>query len=214
MQKFNFLGTNNRRLISIIFLFGLAIRILFLLFGAEIYFGREYFYIDGDTGMFADPIINLIEHGSYSGNLSHEDGYFSRVPGYPFFIGIFYLLSGKAFPLTYELIIWTQVFFDAFCIIIIYKIGAKVFSNSRIPIILSFIYATYPFIIVWNPIVYAESISIFFFLISILYFVNKDIKYNYFYSGIFLSIALLTRPQIALLIPCYFIALVYCYRSN
>jgi len=190
---------NNKQLIATIFLLGLAIRIFFLLFGAEIYFGRESFFIDWDTGMFVRPIVNLIEHGSYSGDLSHEDGYFLRTPGYPFFIGVFYLLSGKNLPLTYELIIWAQVFFDALCVIITYKIGAKVFSNSRIPIILSLIYATYPFVIVWNPVVYAESISIFFLLISILYFVNKDIKYNYFYSGIFMSIALLTRPQIAVI---------------
>lgn len=204
----------NLKPITLIFFLGLIVRVLFLLFGAELFYGREDFYLDNDIDMFRRPILNLIESGTYTARPGHELGPFLRTPGYPFIIGFFYLLSGKDLQTAYQLIIWAQVIIDAFCIIILYKIGLRIFNKKRIPLILSFLYATYPFIIVWNAVVYAESITIFFLLLSLLFFVRNNLKYNYFLCGLFIGMAVLIRPQSGLLIPCYILAVVFYTKTN
>jgi len=200
--------------VYLIFLLGLVVRFFFLLFGAEIYFGRPDFYFDADTDSYFRPIRYLIEHGTFSGDLNHEYGPFLRTPGYPFFIGIFYLLAAKDFILTYQLTTCAQLIFDAFSVIIIYKIGEKIFDNGKTAAILAILYALYPFVIVWNVVVHSDSICIFFLLVSMLFFVSKNLKYNYYLSGIFLAISLLMRPQIGLLLPCLIIALVVANCAN
>ncbi len=198
---------NNKHLIIYILLFGFILRIVFILFGAEIYFNRENIYVDGDTGAWRAAFMNLIEHGIYSVNLDHEYGPFARLPGYSFFIGIFYFLSGQNWDLAYKLIAWVQIFADIFSIFLVYKISVKLFTNIKIANIASLLYAFYPFIIVWNPVVYSESTSIFFMILCLYFFVYTEKKFNYFLSGFFLSLAILCRPQIILLAPVFFIYL-------
>lgn len=198
---------NNKHLIIYILLFGFILRLAFILFGAEIYFNRENIYIDGDTGAWRVAFMNLIEHGIFSVNLQHEYGFFGRLPGYSFFIGIFYFLSGQNWDLAYRLIAWVQILLDIFSILLVYKISLKIFTNIKIANIASLLYAFYPFIIVWNPVVYSDFMGVFFMILCLYFFVYTDIKFNYFLSGIFLSLAILNRPQIILLAPVFFIYL-------
>ena len=88
---------NNKVLFSII-LIGTILRILFLIFGAEIYFDRENIFIDGDTGGWQKCIENLIHNGTYT--VGSENGQFSRMPGYSFFIGQFFYLFFKNWDLA------------------------------------------------------------------------------------------------------------------
>ena len=180
---------------------GLILRVLFVLVGAKYYFGRENIFVDGDTATWAKSFQNLIEHGIYSLNLKHEYGYFGRTPGYSFFIGIFYLLTGKDWNAAYPLIAWAQVLLDVIAIYFVYKIGLKLFpGQKKYAVIPAILYATYPFIIVWNPVVYSESISIFFLVLGFYYFIYEEKKFNYIFSGIFISISVLCRPQILVII--------------
>ncbi len=191
----------NNKALTLTLIVGLVLRFLFILIGAEYYFNRENIFVDGDTATWAKSIQNFIEHGVYSLNLNHEYGYFGRTPGYSFFIGIFYLLTGKDWNAAYPLIAWTQVFLDVIAIWFIYKIGLKLFNgNAKSAVIPALLYATYPFIIVWNPVVYSESLSIFFLILGVYFFIYEEKKFNYFFAGIFISLSVLCRPQILVLI--------------
>jgi len=193
---------------------GFFMRILFYLFGAKVYYGNADFMVGGDTLSWVTSIINLIDHGTYSVNLNKETGYFFRPPGYSFFIGFFYLTSGKNIDTAYKLIVWAQLIFDTISIWLIYKIVQKIFSNKLFCVITAFLYATYPFIIVWNPVIYAESVSVFFLLLGVWFFVNEKLKYNYFFSGLILGLAALTRLQIIFIFPAIGLALMILYKKN
>jgi 4-amino-4-deoxy-L-arabinose transferase-like glycosyltransferase len=200
--------------IFIFLFFGLLVRVFFTLFIAQSYFGRENVYVDGDTSSWAECIENLIKTGTYTIQPLCEYCYFVRMPGYSFFIGIFFLITGQNWEAAFPIIGWVQIFFDVWAIWIIYKIGLLIFSDKKIALILAFLYATYPFIIVWNPVVYSESMSIFFMLTSLFYFLHEKKKYNLIKSGILISFAILFRPQIAIIIPIMIFFILYKNRQN
>lgn len=204
----------NNRSIILVCLLGLLLRAFFFAVGASIYFGRENIFVDGDTAAWASSFQNLVDHGTYSVNLDSEYGYFGRMPGYSFFIGLFYLITGS-WESAYPVIAVVQTLLDVAAIFICFKIGENIFgTDSRAAYVLAFLYGIYPFIIVWNPVVYSESISIFFMLVSVYYFVSPEKKYGYLLSGLFLALALLNRPQIALLFPVMAGWIVLTYRRQ
>jgi hypothetical protein len=206
---------SNKQILWGIILLGLVLRLLFILFGAELFFGRENIYIDGDTLTWMHSIQNLIDHGVYSMKMGHEYGYFGRTPGYSFFIGIFYLLTGRDWDAAFPLIAWTQVLLDTFAIFLIFKIGKRLFYNDDItPNVLAFLYATYPFIITWTPVVYSESMSIFLLIVGFYFLVSDKIRFYTIYSGIFLSLSVLTRPQVLVLLPIVGLYILFKYRSD
>ncbi len=198
----------------IIVLAGLSIRLFFYFFGAKVYYGKPDFFLSGDTASWVKSIINLIEHGTYSVNLQKDTGIFFRPPGYSFFMGIFYLLSGKDIDLTYKIIIWVQILLDAVSIYLIYKIVNKVFANVKWAVIAALLYTFYPFIIVWTPIIYAESVSVFFLVAGCWFFVNDKMKHHHLLSGLFIGIATLTRLQIIFLFPAVCLAMIFHYRND
>lgn len=190
---------NNKHAALIIVLLGLVIRVIFVLFVAQQYFGRENIYLDRDFSAWSTMFENLLNHGVFSYDLNHEYGYFGRMPGYPLFIGIFYLITGN-WETTLPLIGWTQLLLDCISIYLIYQIGMMLFRNKKTAIILSLLYAFYPFIIVWNPVAYSELTSIF-FMILFSYLLLKNTNWSVFLSGLALSCAIYCRPQLILLVP-------------
>ena len=168
------LSENPNKTILWVIIFGFILRVVFHLFLAKFYFNRENIYVSGDTYSWVDCIVNLIDHGTYKISVDHDYSYFARMPGYSFFIGIFYLLFGKNFDLIFPAIAWTQILFDTAAIFLVYRICKWTFKDNYTPLIAAFLYATYPFIIVWTPVAYSESISIFFMLWSLYYFRSKS----------------------------------------
>ncbi|MBL4736055.1 MAG: glycosyltransferase family 39 protein, partial [Flavobacteriales bacterium] len=193
---------------------GLAIRLAFLLWGAELYYGRADFHVDGDTGAYIGCITNLIDHGTYNVPTRDLDRFFIRPPGYPMFLGVFYLLSGKNIDLTYNLVMWTQIILDVISIWLVFQISVKIFKNPKIAHLTAFLYATYPFIIVWTPIIYAEATGIFFLLLAVYHFTRGSSKRNLVFTGVFLSIACLTRPQIGIIFPIFALVIAWMYKSD
>ena len=189
---------NNQQLLIILFL-GAVIRLGFILYGAEIFFQRENIHYDSDTGLWKECISNLINHGNY---IYGSKGWFCRMPGYSFFMGGVYFISGRDWINTYKVIGWIQTSLDTISIFIIYKISQLYFNNT-VALLSALIYSLYPFIIVWNPVAYSESISIFLLLITILFFLKfDDYKFKYLgLSSFFLSLSCLTRPQLLVLFP-------------
>jgi hypothetical protein len=195
-------------------LFSLAIvlRALFFFFGAEIYYSTSTFYIGGDTGSFITPIKNLIENGIFSGNLNHPDAVFGRLPGYPFFLAPFYLLFKDTLTF-YMAVCWTQIILDAVSCCLLYKIVLKVFKQQRMATIASLLYACYPFVIVWTPIVYAETLGIL-LMLSGVYLTVKDNFKRPLVTGVCLALAFFVRPQLLFLLPAFAMALLLVYRKQ
>ena len=189
---------------------GFLIRLLFYFFGAEIYYGKAEFYIGGDTYSFLYPIRNLIEHGVYSTDLKHPNAVVGRLPGYPFFLAPFYGLFGETEGM-FRSIALLQVLIDSASIWLIFQISMRSFSSFRLSIITALLYATYPFVVVWTSIVYAETLGMFLLLLLI----YSVVKYQFsrpLLTGILSAIAFFVRPQLLFLLPALFFVLLLCYR--
>lgn len=180
----------------------LVFRLLFFWFGAPIYFLRENFMLDGDSLSWMRSVENLINHGVYTSELGNEFGYFSRMPGYSFFIGIFYLLSGKDWGLAVYFIVYAQITLDVIAVFLVYKIANNISSDLLAARLAAGLYAFYPFVVVWNPVVYAESASVFFLIWSISLLLKTEYrKKNLFFGAFLLGVSVLMRPQVALFVP-------------
>ena len=203
----------NKWILLILFL-GSVLRIGFFIYGAEIYYSNSFKYVLKDTYLWQTCIENLINNGEYS--LGSGIGYFVRMPGYSFFMGLFYLLSFGEWNNAYLLIAIFQTGLDICCIYIFYKLSCNIFSNYKIGLFSGLLYATYPFIIVWNPICISEQWSTFLLICTLFFFVrgNKQSnKFSLYVSSFFLAVASLTRPQILPLFPILLLGIILFKRK-
>ncbi|HRY32924.1 MAG TPA: glycosyltransferase family 39 protein [Bacteroidales bacterium] len=186
---------------------GFLIRLLFMCFLAEPYFGRKDIHVDGDTFAFAWSFQNLIETGEYTVNPSKEYGYFGRMPGYPFFIGLFYLLSGQDWNSAFRIIAWVQLFLDLCTGWLLYLTAMKLWKHKPAALIVLLLYMCYPFAIVWTPVVYAESLGIFLTVLAFYFYVRLERPYHPVWCGLTLGLGILVRPQAFLLLAAFILML-------
>ncbi|PKP22927.1 MAG: hypothetical protein CVU05_01915 [Bacteroidetes bacterium HGW-Bacteroidetes-21] len=198
-------------IINLIIVIGIIARLIIIFFFAEAYYNRPNIYVDGDTQAWAISFQNLVQTGSFTVNPDHEYGYFGRMPGYSFFLGFFWLILGK-WESVYPVIAYIQIFLDVVSIWLIYRIAIGIFNNKSVALTSSFLYALYPFVIVWNPVVYSESASVFLMLLS-LFFLLKNPTKDYFLAGIFLGIGILFRPQLMFLVPIFALTIIAIKRK-
>ncbi len=189
-----------KKQLVLILLFGLFLRVLFTLFGAELYFGRSDFYYQEDTYSYTQAAKNLIDYGSYKTSLDADNYSTGRTPTYSLFIALIYLISGKNMYIAMHLIMWIQVLLDTLCIILLFSISRKLFNSQRLGLVIAGLYAIYPFVIFRTPLIASESLGIILMIVS-LYFFVKDKKYDYLISGIIIGAAILCKIQIAAIIP-------------
>lgn len=186
--------------IFVVCLLGFIARLLYVVFispeVAQHYFNASSLFTDqGDFHDWLTSIKNLVEIGTYTVNPENEYGYFSRMPGYAFFIGFFYYLFGSD---SYLYAIgYTQVLLDSITIYFIYCIYNTLFPNNRYPYFAAIVYALHPIVIFWAPCLFAESLSVFLLIFALYIYVCKTSTYNYFTTGILLGLGILVRPQIA-----------------
>ncbi len=204
-----FLSKNPRLILQIVAL-GFVVRVIFMLFIAKHYFGRENIYLDLDFSAWSTMFENLLNHGVFSYDINCEYGYFGRMPGYPLFMGLFYMITGS-WAASLPWIAWAQIILDSFAIYLIYKISMMIYNNHKISVILTLLYTLYPFVIVWNPVAYSESLSIF-FMILFTYFLLKNTNRSVFLAGLALSCAIYCRPQFLLFAP--IVCLFFLYGHN
>ncbi len=179
----------------LIALIGFFIRVLFIVFFAKYYFGRENIFVDGDTSLWTTMFTNWLETGTLTIDPTHEYGYFGRTPGYTFFIGCFYLISGLKWAVAFKIIAWVQIIIDSIAVYAVFKTSKLLFQNHFTSILAGLLYAFYPFIIVWNPVVYSEALSVSSLVIGF-YFLIRNNKYDSIFSGAFISFSILCRPQV------------------
>src|ERR1700744_4445566 len=114
------LNSKQKKSLIYIILGGFLLRILSIKF-ANFYHGNNIFYIGRDTDTWILSLDNLINFGTYTINFNSEYGYFGRMPGYSFYLGIFYLISGMNWNITLQLVYISQIILDTFAIYLVYS---------------------------------------------------------------------------------------------
>jgi 4-amino-4-deoxy-L-arabinose transferase-like glycosyltransferase len=181
-----------------IFAVALILRLAFSFYFQQFYFG-EFVFKYRDTASYLDPILNLINHGSYMGDFYLEDSKYFRVPVYPTFLGFVHLVFGvEHFDYAVAII---QSLLDSFSALLVYLIIRKITNSHSMALLSGLIYATYPFVILWSPISYTEVLQAF-FIFLLLYVVlvkQHDMKYA-FLQGVLVGILILTKQYLGLFI--------------
>lgn len=189
---------NTKKFLISIVGFGLIIRLIFVLYGAPIYFDREDFRVNGDTFAWTQMFENWYHTGVYTLNAEYVDGPFARTPGYSFFIGPLWLLCNQNWDAAFWLVVIIQIILDVIAVYLFYRIALLLFKSSFAALAAAFLYASYPFIIIWNPVAYSESVSIFLVVLSVFFTCRNRSHYDLFFSGMAIGLAVLFRPQILL----------------
>lgn len=183
-------------------LLAITVRFLFLFIGSHYYFSRPSVYFDNDTFAWANMFQNWWETGNLTIDSNDSLGWFFRMPVYCFFLGIFWLFTGDWY-LTFKVVAVAQVLLDTIAVLLIYKTILNWSKNSISAYWAAFLYALYPFAIVWTPVAYAESLTQFLIIWS-LYLVSSK---RFVSAGLILALGMLTRPQAILVAPFIFIAI-------
>lgn len=181
---------------------GLIIRLGFMFFGAPVYYGTaDYASNGGDTWAWAHGMTNLVHTGTYTTDPTYEDGKYFRPPGYAFFLMIFYFLSGLHLPLAFKLASFAQVLLDTLSIFLIYGIIKNNKGSEKMALSGALLYMIYPFVIVWSPVLYAETPGLFFMLWGIYLLSKRPSTSGHLLAGFAIGAAILTRLQIIFIIP-------------
>lgn len=187
---------SNKLKLNHLIIFGLIIRIAFVTI--TIYSNNEY-YLNGDSFSYSESFLNLLKYGTFSFDLSNNDAFYGRLPGYPFFWGFHYVLLGSKY--VYLSVAITQAVLDTISIYFIFKITLKISNQIKAALIAAIIYSTYIFIIVWIPITGTECFAS--FLTTLFFYIlycKTHVKYHSIYIGIILAVCFYTREYLAILI--------------
>lgn len=142
-----------------IVLLGLVLRIVFVLKGTVVFYHTPGpFAHNGDSFSYTLAFENLWHKGLYTFDLREPDAAFGRLPGYPFFYGMHWLIFGseRAAAAT----AWSQVLLDTAVIGLVFSIVQQLEPcRPRTAYLGALLYATHPFIIVWVPIIGTEIFS-------------------------------------------------------
>lgn len=193
---------NGDRFLRWLIITGLILRLAFMKWGAPLYYGTpDYATNGGDTWAWVSSMQNLVHTGTYTADPNYPDGKFFRPPGYALFLMVFYILSGFNLALSFKLAAFVQILLDTISIWLVYQIIRKTSRNETLSAIGSFLYCFYPFALVWTSVLYPESPSLFFMLLSIYLIVKPVSARNYIISGLSLGFSVLLRVQIIFLLP-------------
>lgn len=178
---------------------GFILRAAFYLYGAQSYLGRANVNVDGDTGAWTASFVNLLETGVYTVDPAHESGVFGRLPAYSFVIGAFYLATGGDTATAYRALGWFQMVADASCVYLLFRVGVAALGRAQPALALAALYATYPFAMVWTPVIMSEALGVDVMIASLYCFVRKDHWRWAGGSGALIGVAVLLRPQLIIL---------------
>lgn len=142
-----------------IVLLGLGLRIAFLLKGtAMFYHSPDLFVQTGDSFSYTMAFENLWDKGHYTFDFLEPDAAFGQLPGYPFFYGAHWILFGseRAAAAT----ACSQVLLDTGAIGLVFAILHRLApTRPHTAYLGALLYATYPFIVVWVPVIGTEILS-------------------------------------------------------
>ncbi len=177
------------------------LRLVFMLFAAEMFYGKEHFYITDDTKSFWYPIHNLIQNNLYTIKIGAPGGEFARMPGFPFYLLPFYIILGDDLISLFRTLAIFQLFLDVTSIWLIYKSITRFKFHKNAALITASLVALYPFSIVWVPIGQAECLSIFIISLALYVYSGKAKFKRDFWLGVIIAAGFLVRPQVVFLLP-------------
>ncbi|MCK4234321.1 glycosyltransferase family 39 protein, partial [candidate division WOR-3 bacterium] len=117
----------------------------------------------------------------------------ARTPVYPLFIAFTYLLSGY----RNWFIILSQCFLDALVALLIFSSALILIKNVHFSFLTGLLYSIHPHQALYTTQILSEilfTLLIAFFLVLFIVFLKRKLKVFIALSGIFLGIAILTRP--------------------
>ena len=192
---------HNTIILTLLLAMGLTLRLLFIWLGATIYYKDTSPYINGDTGSFTDSFLNLWQYGVYSFNQLNPDAAFGRLPGYPFFWGGHYLVFGERY--TFPAVAFTQCLLDTVAIYLVYATARALTRDIRAAWISAFLYASYPFVIVWITVSGSETLATFSAITLFWWLATRRVtSRNALLAGLMVGVALMVREyQGILLVP-------------
>lgn len=203
---------SNKKIIASIFFIALAIRLIFSFYFQQFYFGK-FTFTYADTSTYLTPILNLFDRGEFIGDKFIADSRYFRPPVYPFFLGFFYsVFSQNMFEFS---VAATQCVLGATSAVFVYLIVLNISRSKGSALYSGILFACYPFVILWTPILYPETLYI--FLTLLLVYLTSDeklCKSSVFVQGCVLSFMILTKQYLGvfLIIPVF--AIFFSYSLN
>ncbi len=193
--------TISRLLIAIV-LIGFLLRLAFLVIGAPVFYHSPTdFYFNGDSNSYILAFENWLRTGQYTFNFSEPDASVGRLPGYPFFYGLLRVIVGP--DLAPAAVAWTQVLLDSGAILLVYGcIRRLVPARPASALLGALLYATYPFIIIWTPIVGTECLSTDLTLLWVYCLLNwRSTALFAIAMGLLVALSIFVREYMAVLLP-------------
>ncbi|MCC2547926.1 glycosyltransferase family 39 protein [Hymenobacter sp. BT175] len=176
---------------------------MFWQFGATYFYGQGSIYTNGDSHSYVQSFLNLWYHGRYSFDLLEPMASFGRTPGYPFFVGLHFLVFGPNY--FQPAVAVSQILLDTASIGLCFLIGRQLFPQLRgAALLAALLYACYPFAIVWVTILGTETLGIFVVLLwaNQLLITRRNPRVLHFLGlGLIAALALLVRAYLGILLP-------------
>jgi len=159
-----------------------------------------------DFNSYNDSFLNWYHRGVYSHNLDYLPAYVGRMPAYPFFIGLHYVLFG---PNWYTKIIpYTQIVIHAISVLYMFLLLYEKTGNRKFSFSFSLLYGFLPFVVNFNSWGQGESLStaLVVMLSYYLFSLRHANRYRTFILiGVLISIVVFLRPYLAVLIPLFYV---------
>ena len=155
-----------------------------------------YFYLEKDKNYWQ---VDSNTYHKIAESVAQGDGFYTnnkpnfyRLPGYPFFLSIYY----KCFSADTKNVLWLQILLASIIPILIFFLSFVLISgNIWIAKCASFYSSIHLGLILYSGFFMSETLFIFlFFIFAILFFQNLHTYLNLFLAGIFLGLASLVRP--------------------
>ena len=181
----------------IIFFTALFLRLAYCFYLQKFMWG-SFKYVDGDTPTYLNSFMNLIHYGRYCFDLAIKDSCFYRLPTYPFFLGINYLLFGKFAWVSVSVL---QSIIDAVSCCLAFAITRSLNTDLIAQRIVALLFVFYPFTLVWTPIQYPEIIGVFLVLLAVYLIIDKNMVLAVLGGGAALVLGVWSKQYIIALLP-------------
>ena len=123
-----------------------------------LYHSPGLFALTGDSFSYTMAFENLWDKGRYTFDFLEPDAAIGQLPGYPFFCGAHWVLFGRERAATATAC--SQVLLDTAAIGLVFAILQRLAPTRPHTVYQrALLYATYPFIIVWVPVIGTEVLS-------------------------------------------------------
>lgn len=179
---------------------GLSVRVAFLLWGAERYYGAGMErFVNDDSASYTQSVINLLTMGWYTFDPSVPDASFGRLPAYPLFWGLHALLVGAH--RAHAAVAVTQTMLDTLGIYLIWAALRRTDLPSWAPWIAGLVLAVYPFSLVWITMSGTEAFGVFLVLSFVFLLTRSRLPHGPLLIGALAGVAFLTRAYLLTLLP-------------